>query len=112
MEITGRIENWTLKKFENVSDEQKKMVLDEWGMDCDEYMIVLGDVFDDSKRRFFDGQDIKTSLLDHKKCDIREDGIVVTRNSVYKLGKPRTNFNTTTHHSSKWNRTTSSRKEI
>lgn len=89
MEITGRLENWTLKKFKDVSEEQKKMVLDEWGMDCKEYMIMLGYVFDDSKGRFFDGQDIRTSLLDDKKCDIREGGIIITKNSVYKLGKPR-----------------------
>lgn len=53
--------------------------------------VVYGDIFGDSRGRFPDGMDIRTSLIlcEAHPIDTLEKGVIVkTRNSSYKLGEP------------------------
>lgn len=76
MEITGRLENWTYDYFHNV---------------------VWGNIYDDVRGRFVDGQRIHTSDIPSTRLNggdasqFVEGSIILTLNSRYLLGKPLTN---------------------
>lgn len=58
-----------------------------------EYVVgvyqVVGDIYNDTKGRFRDGETIQTSKL--KSIDF-EAGILVTQNTIYTLGTTNTNL--------------------
>lgn len=62
--ITGRLENWTIQKYP-------------------QGVIYWGNIYGDTKDRFYDGQYIHTSLVTS-----RDGQIIHTLNSTYELGKP------------------------
>ncbi len=64
---TARIENWALAN----------------GM-------VFGEIYEDSRKRWPDGQEIRTSMVDEGET-VKEGHIVKTRNSSYLLGSPARN---------------------
>lgn len=71
LEITGRLENWY---FDPIFD------------------IIWGNLYDDSKGRFYDGQWIHTSSIPKLKelrPKFRKGYKVRTLNSIYLLGKKR-----------------------
>lgn len=63
--ITGNLENWYVVKYPKGS-------------------VLIGHIYNDSKGRFVDGTEVQTSKILKVK-----DGLVYTRNSIYKLGKER-----------------------
>lgn len=69
MQITGRIENWSYNKKQNV---------------------IVGDLHDDIHKRWEDGQFIRTSKLKPMSMQVStpKEGVVIsTLNSNYLLGK-------------------------
>lgn len=65
-EVTGRLEYWL----------------------PDDRGIIWGNLFDDVRKRWHDGQWIHTSLItSHPNHDFKEGDIVTTLNSKYLLGK-------------------------
>lgn len=73
-EIMGRIENW----YEGNPYGYASL---DGGTMC-----IFGEVYDDPRGRFEDGDSIRTSGI--VKLD-EENNTVETRNSIYTLGKPR-----------------------
>lgn len=63
-EVTGRLENWYLHG----------------------YVLLVGDIYDDIRGRFEDGQSIHTSAIKDNGDNIKEGDVVQTRNSRYLLG--------------------------
>lgn len=71
VEYNGILENWYIQKYPRF----------------DGY-IILGNIYGDTKGRFYEGQFIHTSLIDNK-VKPKKGKIVPTLNSKYKLGMPR-----------------------
>lgn len=67
--VTGRLEKWRVQEEEGVDE-----------------MVVWGDVYDDIRCRFRDGEYIHTSGTPRR--ELKTGDIIVTRNSSYVLGKP------------------------
>jgi len=63
-----RLENWTI---EPVTEEE---------------FIVWGNVYNDPKKRFYEGEYIHTSGIKYLEKDLVEGDTVITRNSTYTLG--------------------------
>jgi hypothetical protein len=70
---TGRLENWGL------TDDKKNL---------------FGNIFEDAKERFTDGQYIKTTpqFGNMDLDDLKEGDLVVTKSSVYLLGKKQPDY--------------------
>ncbi|KLU15368.1 MULTISPECIES: hypothetical protein [Xenorhabdus] len=51
--------------------------------------VAFGKVFNDSKKRFNDGDEIITSLVRNAET-YKNDGYIITRNSIYKIREPKT----------------------
>ena len=61
-------------------------ILEEWILSEG---MIFGRVYNDTKKRFKDGEYIHTStVLESSTPDLEEGSIIETRNSVYLLGKP------------------------
>ncbi|QIG68142.1 hypothetical protein EVB55_207 [Rhizobium phage RHph_Y68] len=60
--------------------------LEDWGV-IDGKNQIFGNVFEDSKGRFDDGQYVKTSPSEQNLHLLEEGDVVHTKNSVYLLGK-------------------------
>lgn len=61
--------------------------LDGWAYDP-RYGCVWGYVYGDTKGRFSDGTLIHTSSVAANQAPLQQGGLLKTRNSVYRLGKP------------------------
>lgn len=70
MIATATLENWIDNRVENTHDN---------------YTIVTGEVYNDTKNRFPDGILIHTSYV--VSGDLLEGSTITTRNSTYLLGK-------------------------
>lgn len=73
-EITGRLENWFFDPI---------------------WKTLIGDIYEDARSRFIDGERVRTSKLNHKEKEIeafKEGDIVNTTNSVYQLGKKNSRY--------------------
>lgn len=78
-DITGVIENWQpIKHPSHLSGISSTH--------------IYGDIYDDIKGRFPDGGWILTTAVLNSD-EIKEGGVIQTRNSVYKLGKMREKLN-------------------
>ncbi|MDC9589685.1 hypothetical protein PSI23_10345 [Xenorhabdus sp. XENO-10] len=56
-------------------------------IDNGERALAFGKIFNDSKKRFNDGDEIRTSLVRNAKT-YKTDGYIKTQNSIYKLREP------------------------
>lgn len=68
-EITGRLENWFFDPM---------------------WKTLVGDIYEDARCRFGDGERVRTSKVMHKAAEInafKEGDTINTKNSVYLLGK-------------------------
>lgn len=67
-------------------DDNRINVLKNWSIDhfWDGSVVIYGEIYNDSKNRFQDGTQIRTSRV--RRIDF-EEGIVETRNSTYILEK-------------------------
>lgn len=61
------------------------MRLENWQIISLPFHHLIGDIYDDEKERFKDGDTIRTSPL--RSIDFAE-GTATTRNNTYRLGKP------------------------
>lgn len=67
---TGRMEHWHL-------------CTEGWASGC-----LYGDLYEDKRHRWREGQGIRTSPVQDLTVDLREGVVVATKNSTYLLGKP------------------------
>jgi len=63
-EVTGRLENWYVANG-----------------------VVWGNLHDDVRKRWDDGEHIRTSTVQGSTTNLKEGEVVKTRNSLYLLGK-------------------------
>lgn len=73
------------------SEQEITGTLENWHKDL-HYPVIWGNVYDDTRERFYDGAHIHTSAIPGiKGMDLKEGDVVKTLNSTYKLGKASSN---------------------